>query len=221
MGKPIEFTRTGKLEKRVSSRVCCFVDDDEIHGFDNAYMRMMRELHKRQTSMYIKEDNVLHYQHGANWIRSAREGHEGPQMQTFSTEWSMPFQSIVDHDLSLIESGLWNAVNELSAQFAESIYHVVGAAAERVGNVVSNTETGSTAKSFLEMLKRIEFGVDRDGNVSLPEMHVGSNMAEKLINELKSQPPEFSEEVERVKAERSNLALQKEAERKAKFRAVV
>jgi hypothetical protein len=217
MSDPIEVTEE-EIEKRRNARVFCFVDDDKIRGFDRAYTMLMRELHKRQTSMYVNEDNILHYNHGANWIRSAREDDEGPQMQTLSTEWSIPFQSIVDNDLSLIETGLRNAVESLSAQFARSIYSVVGAAAERVGNVVSEKETGSGAQSFLEMLKKIEFGVDRDGNVSLPEMHVGPDMAEKLINELKSQPPEFGEEVERVKAERSELALQKEAERKAKFK---
>jgi hypothetical protein len=207
-----------EIEKRRNARVFCFVDDEEIQGFDRAYRLMLRELHKRQTSMYMNEDNILHYSHGANWVRSAREDDEGPKMQTLSTEWSIPHQSIVDNDLSLITSSLQNAAESLSAQFSRSIYSVVGAAAERVGNVVSNKETGSTAQSFLEMLKKIEFGVDREGNVSLPQMHVGPDMAEKLINELKSQPPEFSEEVERVKAERSELALQKEAERKAKFK---
>lgn len=208
-----------EIEKRRNARVFCFINDKEIRGFDRAYTMMMRELNKRHTSMYINENNTLHYSHGANWVRSAREDDVGPQMQTLSTEWSIPHQSIVDNDLSLIETGLRNAVESLSAQFARSIYSVVGAAAERVGNVVSDKETGSTAQSFLEMLKKIEFGVDREGNVSLPQVHVGPDMAEKFVNELKSQPPEFSEEVERVKAQRSELALQKEAERKAKFKA--
>jgi hypothetical protein len=217
MSDPVEVTEE-EIEKRRNARIFCFVDNEEIQGFDRTYTMMMRKLHKRQTSMYMEEGNILYYNHGTNWIRSAREDDDGPQMQALSTEWSISFQSIVDNDLSLIETGLRNAVDSLSAQFARSIYSVVGAAAERVGNVVSDKETGSTARSFLEMLKKIEFGVDREGNVSLPAMHVGPEMAEKLMNELKSQPPEFSEEVERVKAERSELAIQKEAERKAKFK---
>jgi hypothetical protein len=208
-----------EIQKRRNARVLCFVDENEIEAFDRAYVTMMRELHKRRISMYVNEDNVLHYSHGANWIRSAREDDEGLQMETLSTEWSTPHQSILENDLSLITTSLRDAVESLSAQFARSIYGVVDAAAERVGNIVSDLETGSTAKSFLEMLKKIEFGVDRDGNVSLPSMHVGPGMAEKLLNELESQPPEFSEEVERIKAERTELALKKEAERKAKFKA--
>lgn len=192
MSDQVEVTEE-EIEKRRNARVFCFVDDEEIQGFDGAYALMMRELHKRQTSMYMNEDNILHYRHGANWIRSARKDDAGPQMQTLSTEWSIPHQSIVDNDLKLIETGLRNAVESLSAQFARNIYSVVGAAAERVGNVVSNKETGSTAQSFLEMLKKIEFRVDKEGNVSLPQIHVGSDMAEKLMNELKSQPIEFSE----------------------------
>lgn len=208
-----------EIEKKRKARVFCFVDDAEIAGFDRAYMAMMNELRKRRTSMYIDENNVLQYIHGANWVRAGRDEDDGPAMQTLSTEWTVPFKALADNDLALIEDGLNKTVEALSAQFARSIYSVVGAAAEKVGNVVSRSETGSNAQSFLEMLKKIEFGVDRDGNVSLPQMHVGPDMGEKLLEELKAQPPEFSEEVERVKAERTQLALQKEAERKAKFKA--
>jgi hypothetical protein len=207
-----------EIEKKRKARVFCFVDDEEIAGFDHAYLVMMNDLRKRQTSIYFDDSNVLHYIHGANWVRAGRDD-AGPAMQTLSTEWSIPFKALADNDLTLIEAGLHQTVEALSAQFAHSIYSVVGAAAEKVGNVVSNKDTGSNAQSFLEMLKKIEFGVDRDGNVSLPQMHVGPDMGEKLLEELKAQPPEFSEEVERVKAERTKLALQKEAERKAKFKA--
>lgn len=208
-----------ELEKKRNARVFCFVDDAEIAGFDRAYMVMMNDLRKRRTDMYINEDNVLQYIHGANWVCAGRGKDNEPAMQTLSTEWAVPFKALADNDLTWIEAGLHKTVEALSAQFAHSIYSVVGAAAEKVGNVVSNKETGSNAQSFLEMLKKIEFGVDRDGNVSLPQIHVGPDMGEKLLEELKAQPPEFSEEVERVKAERTELALQKEAERKAKFKA--
>ncbi len=113
-------------------------------------------------------------------------------------------------------AGLWLRLDERRG--SRHIYSVVGAAAEKVGNVVSNSETGSSAQSFLQMLKKIEFSVDREGNVSLPQMHVGPDMGKKLLEELSAQPPEFSEEVERVKAERTELALHKEAERKSKFK---
>jgi hypothetical protein len=208
-----------KIEKRRKARVFCFVDNAESAGFDRAYISMMNDLRKCQTSMYISENNVLQYIHGANWVRAGRDKDDAPAMQTLSTEWTIPLKALADNDLALIEAGLYKVVEELSGQFARSIYSVVGAAAEKVGNIVSNEETGSNAQSFIEMLKKIEFGVDRDGNVSLPQMHVGPEMGEKLLAELMAQPPEFGEEVERVKAERTALALQKEAERKAKFKA--
>ncbi|WP_334655834.1 hypothetical protein [Sphingomonas panaciterrae] len=208
-----------KIEKMRASRVFCFVDDAQINGFDRAYMVMMNELRKRQTEMFIDENNVLQYIHGGNWVRPGHDDDDAPAMQTLSSEWTIPFVALADNDLTLIEAGLSKNVEELSGQFIRSIYSVVGAAAEKVGNIVSNKDTGSSAQSLLEMLRKIEFGVDRDGKVSFPQIHVGPDMGEKLLAELEAQPPEFGEEVERVKAERMALALQKEAERKAKFKA--
>jgi hypothetical protein len=217
MGDEMEVT-DDEIQKRRDARIFCFVDDEETQRFDLAHLKMLRELHKRYVSLFVNENNNFGYTHGTNWISPTPEGDAEAQMQTFSTEWSIPKQGIVDNDLSLIDSLMMDAVESLNAQFAKGIYGVAEAAAQGAGNVLSDKETGSTALSFLEMLKRIEFGVDRDGKVSLPQIHAGPGVVEKMMAELSSQPPEFSEEVERVKAERSKLALQKEAERKARFK---
>lgn len=209
-----------EIEKKHKARVFCFVDETEIAEFDRSYLAMINDLRKQRTSIYIDDNNVLHYIHGAKWVHVGRDEEDGPSLHTLSTEWTIPFRALADNDLTLLETCLIKTVDALCAQFAHSIYSIVGAAAEKIGNVVSTNETGSNAQSFLEMLKRIEFGVDRNGNVSLPQLHVGPEMADKLLAELKAQPPEFGEEVERVKAERTELALRKEAERKAKFKAI-
>jgi hypothetical protein len=207
-----------EIEKRRNARVFCFVDDEIVHGFERAQMKMLNELNKLRTSIYINDNNALAYSHGSKWVHTAQEGETEAQLQTFSAELIIPNQSIVENDLGLISRVLVTISESMSNQLATSILSVVGAAAEQAGNVVSDKETGSTAQSFLEALRMIEFGVDKEGNVSLPQWIVGPDMADKLVNELQSQPPEYLEEVKQLTAERSELALRKEAERKSKFR---
>ena len=117
----------------------------------------------------------------------------------------------------LIPRFVTHLTEQLQRQFSQMMYATMGEACEVSGNTVSAANAGSFPAGFMEAMRKIEFGVDREGNVSLPAIHVGSN-AEKMIAELEAQPPEYHEEIERLKAEKSAAALQREKERKAKFR---
>ena len=135
-----------------------------------------------------------------------------------SAEWTIPFKDIADNDLSLIARSILPLNEEIERQFARNMYGLVGAAAEKVGNVVDAKASGSIAASMLEMLRKIEFGVSRDGTVSMPQIHVGPDMAERIAKELKNVPPEIEAEFKEVKAKKVEDALDREAERKAKFK---
>ena len=74
---------------------------------------------------------------------------------------------------------------------------------------------------MLEMFRKLELGVDRDGNVSMPQIHVGPELYARLPEEMSKVPPELSAEIERVKAEKIKEALDREAERKGKFKRAV
>ena len=106
----------------------------------------------------------------------------------------------------------------MERQFAFNIYGLVNTAAEKTGNVVDARAAGSIAKSMLEILRKIELGVDRDGNVSMPQIHVGPEMFQRITKELENVPPELKAEIERVKAEKVQAALQGEADRKAQLK---
>jgi hypothetical protein len=67
------------------------------------------------------------------------------------------------------------------------------------------------------MLEKIEFGVDRDGNVTLPQIHAAPNVVDEIHRVLTSQGPDFERRVERVKREKIKAALKKEESRKARF----
>ena len=99
----------------------------------------------------------------------------------------------------------------------EAMYRTVHEATEKTGNKVSVKEEGSQAEAFVKMLETIEFGVDRDGNPSIPEIHASPEVADKMFKELSSQGPEFEKRIEEIKARKIGEALDKEQERLSKY----
>jgi len=196
----------------------CFIDEVKIQAFDRSFGQMIRQLQKQQNKIYISDHNVLRFTHGRKSIAPAIEGDTGFELNVISTEWTIYFKAIAENDLNLLESTILKVTDSFNSQFARNVYSTASSAADSAGNVVSINDSGSMALSLLEMLKRIEFGVDRNGKISLPSIHLSPETGMQLERDLALQPPEFAEELERLKQEKSKLALQKEAKRKAKFK---
>lgn len=203
---------------KTDPRLICFERPEEDAAFEASVASLLGALQDRQRKMFVSEHNVLRMNHGSNWVHSARAPEVDTSMHTISAEWLIPFKDIADNDLSLIGRTLLPINETMEKQFAQNMYGMVGAAAEKVGNVVDAQATGSLAQSLLDMLQKIELGVDREGNVTMPQMHVGPDMYKRLATELQNVPPEIEAQIESVKAEKTQLALAKEAERKAKFK---
>jgi hypothetical protein len=208
----------GSALKCDDPRFWCFERREEENAFEASVMAFLGQLQKRSRETFVSEQNVLRMSHGRNWVHSARDPEPDITMHKISAEYTIPFKDIADNDLSLIERTILPINEEMEKQFAQNMYGVVGAAAERVGNVVDARAAGSFAQSMLEMFQKIEFGVDRDGNVSLPQIHVGTDTFERISKEMKNVPPEIEAEIEQLKAEKIQAALDREVERKAKFR---
>ena len=100
------------------------------------------------------------------------------------------------------------------------MYKTISESCDKVGNTVNQNEHASQAEAFLEMLKRVDFSVNENGQVELPQIHVGTISAEPLMQALESQGEEFHAEVERIKQEKAEAALKKEKERLNKYKGV-
>ncbi|MDP9421378.1 MAG: hypothetical protein M3Q19_00840 [Pseudomonadota bacterium] len=199
-------------------RFRCFERAQDEEVFETSVASLLGKMQATSRQMFVSQQNILRMNHGGTWVHAAREPEPDTSMHTISAEWMIPFKDIAENDLSLIARTILPINEEMEKQFALNMYGVVGAAAEKVGNVVDVKATGSFAKSMLEMFQRIELGVDRNGAISMPQIHVGPGMAERIAKELESVPPEIEAEIEQVKAEKVQQALEREASRKAKFK---
>lgn len=199
-------------------RVFCFARPREREDFDLAVTKLMAMLQERARTAYISPHNIMRMTHGPSMALLPRENSGDVSIHRISSEWLIPFKDLVENDLTLIGRSLVPANEDMARQFAQNIYGVVGAAAEQVGNVVDAQAAGSVAASMVEMMSKIELGVDRDGNVVMPQIHAGSEAFEKLVDAMENMDPELAAEFERLKHEKSQQALDREADRRAKFK---
>lgn len=199
-------------------RVICFERKEEDAAFEHAVNKLISALQEQARATFVSEHNVLRMNHGGDWVHSASEAEPGTTMHQISAEWLIPFKDIADNDLTLIARTIRPISEDMQKQFAQNMYAVVGAAAEKVGNVVDAKAAGSFAQSMLELFSKIELGVDRDGNISMPQIHVRPETYERIVAEMQAVPAEIEAQIEKVKALKIQEALEKEAARKAKFK---
>ena len=69
----------------------------------------------------------------------------------------------------------------------------------------------------MAMLEKIELAVDKDGTVSMPQLHVSPELGDRMMAALENTSQDYKDRVEELKARKTVEALAREAERKAKF----
>jgi hypothetical protein len=203
--------------KTQSRKIEFFQLVEESKALNESILDKLHLLQQHFVKQRLSEENTLHYTHGQKWTNRAAPYAQNGEFQAQTSEWATPFKDLVQGDLSLIPRFLQQMSSELQAKFMSMLYSTLGKACDEAGNTVDAKKAGSVPAAFMEMFQKIEFGVDREGNVTLPEIHVGADPA-KLIAELEAQPPHYHAEMERIKAEKISAAHARERLRRSRFR---
>ena len=189
-----------------------------IKEFNEAFTKQVGVEFQKRRDELISPRNAQKFQHGRTWkTKPTEHGDDAGEMQAHSFEFLSRFEDIVNHDLAKFVETRKRLVEGVMAQFQTSLYQTISQSTEKSGNTVVVGPGQSPADAFLAALEMIEFGIDENGEISLPQFHMGPEAVEKFVADLEAQGPEFTERVEQVKAEKSELAKQRESERLAKF----
>ena len=188
-------------------------------GFDMAINNTIQRVVEKRRDDAMPSENVAHYVHGRKWLQVAdfEAGEEG-EFEEHSHEEIIDTKSIISHDLSCLYTFITNVCNAVHSEFMQYLFKKVHETTEKTGNVVKASDCGSQAEAFLEMLRSIEFGVDRQGNISRPEIHLAPQAFESFVASLERQDEEFHQLVEKLTEEKEHSALTRETKRKARFK---
>lgn len=194
-----------------------FIDEAGAAAFTSAFTRMLAEQAKLAVSQYTSDENTMRLRHGGEWQHPGAPEAVGTGMQPHSAVIATDFKELVDHDLGAIDRAAKQLVDSLGKQFAQMVYSTVAASCDQTGNVVDAKASGSLTEAFLKGIEKVEFSVDRNGQVRLPEVHLHPTAFAHMKAALETAPPEFAARMEAIKASKTADALKREEERKAKF----
>ncbi len=194
-----------------------FPCDADAALFNSALLRAFVEIQKRTAAQYLPPENTQRFRHGGTWIYPGNPEALGGQLQTHSASLETRLDDIVNNDLSVIERSVNHIGEAMHQQFAQMLYTTVGEACDQSGNTIDAQAEGSLEGAFMAMLEKIELAVDKDGTVSMPQLHVSPELGDRMMAALENTSQDYKDRVEELKARKTVEALAREAERKAKF----
>jgi hypothetical protein len=167
----------------------------------------------------IPKENTERFYHGRTFVfqQDDLSTHHG-EFNKQSVENTLELESIILGDLQALPRFLGTLVTTFVRQMKLLLFQRVGEAAESVGNTVDARQHPSMADAYLEMFRKVEFGVDKDGKVSLPELVLHPSTAERLQEELSKQGPEFRQAIQTLTNQKIADALGRERDRLSKFK---
>ncbi|TFB44920.1 hypothetical protein [Pseudomonas sp. F01002] len=174
-------------------------------------------LQQHAMAKYVNPEIAQRLKHGAILSNPAAPQVYNGGIETHSTLFEIALESIITHDITILEKCFSSFQEDMGAQFARMIYASVSKVCDQSGNVVDAKKSGSLQLAFLEMLEKIEFSADKTGEVKLPEIHLGTDSFNEFARTMQESTPEYDALVEDIKARKVAEALDREVERKAKF----
>jgi len=193
-----------------------FVDANSFQEFDISFGQLLQGQHQKAIAHFFPPENTQHYKHGGG-LEHPNSPEVVSNIQQMSTEAITKFDDLIQHRVDTMFSTLNEVSNAMTAQMMQFFFGTISDVCDTTGNVVDAKAEGSTAEAFAAMIEKIEFGVDKDGNVSLPQIVGGSEFAARMEADMKSAPPELLARIEQAIMMKVEQAQAKEVERRAKF----
>lgn len=167
----------------------------------------------------IPERNVLKFFHGDAFETPIVEGYGGQgRFQKSQVPFTVARTALVDNDFSELLRHLEIVAEAFASQQGKRFYEVAAESAESVGNVVDASSGIPIAEAYLALLEKPEYGVDENGQVTRPSLHMHPDVMARIRPVLEAQGPEFHATIDEIVKRKSAEALARELARKSKFR---
>jgi len=192
----------------------------ESAAFERRWLEEIpRRLYEIQIEV-IPERNILKYPHGRVWTFNNTQGNEVPgEFKEHSNVIVVDADSRRNCEFEKLPGLADEMARNFAAATDQRLEEMVDETTQRTGNVATWKPAAKNAPAvFLELLRKIEFGVTPDGQPSLPSFYKfqAAFLAELQFEQENN--PAFVSEVEKVKAQKVAEALAREKQRKGKFK---
>ena len=192
-----------------------FAFAEEGDEFEKRFAQELIRRFRQSLLCGMPEENLQIYAHGTGWSHSTSDGPSESQFALRSVEGVMKITDVVSGDLG----ALTRYVEDMAQSFAQlqqrDFAQTAQASAAQAGNIVS---AKTERELYLALLRKIEYGVGPDGEVTRPELWSSGPGFREKVEELFLTDAEFHAEVGRLVAQKTAEALEREALRKVRFK---
>lgn len=185
-----------------------------MRSFGEAVGKLVREEQKK----YVSPQNIQAFSHGLEWqSHNSTSPDEVSSLKEFQHEFVVESDDVIARRIDLTAKKVNELARAMCTSFSSEMFATISAACDNNGNTISSQGKGF-ADTFLELIKQVEFGVDREGKPVLPSLHLGTEAFEKFRKDPLFQDPDFELKVEEVTAQKIQAAMERERERLSKFK---
>ena len=194
-----------------------FIDEAGAKAFNAAFLQLIAERQKEVVAQYMPPENTHRLRHLGAWSHPGAPEAVGGEIQQHSATVETQFQDLIDNDLDTIHRNVRNLLDAMHQHFAQMLYSTVSSACEQTGNTVDAQAAGSVENAFLEVIEKIQFVANKNGEVGFPQLHASPDTAERMRRALETVSPEFKARLDDLTRRKIEEAQGREAERKARF----
>lgn len=196
-----------------------FRNSEGSRAFMRSFMMDVGARLKLEQGKYISESNVQAFRHGLNWqSHNSSSPDDVSTLKHFSHETIVEKSDIVEYKAGLIEEKVCELTAIMADSFAKELYSTASDSCEKIGNVVS-AKGLSPAEQVLAILEKVDFGVDRQGKVVIPSLHLNAETAKTFLKDPKFNDPAMKAQMDEITDRKKIEALAREDERLSKFKA--
>lgn len=171
----------------------------------------------------LPPENTLSFYHGTGWTYQDGTSPEGSgQFLLKLSEQEVSRERILVNDLSTLPEFIEGITTKFIRQLKELLFQRVAESDGRAGGALSlqGKDPDTIAQDYLNFMRRMDFSVDREGNVQQPEMRMHPSAALKFHSAIQRQGAEYHRQLDEIIQQKSEEALRVEALRRAKFKRV-
>lgn len=199
-----------------------FASEKDSNKFFREVVKLLIKEFDNRRKKYVPTSNFQVFYHGRSWDfqRQEEDGykpHSG-ELKKESTGCEIKLERILKNDIGVLTDFIRETAGKMEQQLFQRLSAEMIAVTKETGNEVSVAKEGSIADAFLKMVKTTQMGVTAEGKVSRPTLFLNDpSFIEKLQQEIIERGPEFLQEIELARSEQEQKALEREAERLARF----
>ena len=162
--------------------------------------------------------NTLNFRHGRSWSGPVVEHADTDgEFTEHSHELLTKFEDVLNGDLGLLEREISEISENMNRSFSNTLFQKMHETTEKTGNVVHGGGNKPFPDMLIEMYEKIKLGVDRDGQISFPNLVASPSQQEKFERELAAIDDVTRKKLDAIISERVREAIGEEQVRRARF----